>query len=283
MLLELEEDVEGMQNTILLMQRELKVARHDEGPGRVNGTVPLAETCRGGEVNSSFAGNEMSASIEPMDTATENDAQLRTRIADGGVASGEEPVVGCRTTPQVKGGDGESAGEQMVGHTSNGSSANNNTVNCNNVLGQQSMVTRKRTRSSVAQNNNNSNASEEGAEEVENSAVGDVEGKRNCFGSEQQQMKSAPRTRGQLLIESQERAKEVLTVVLNEKEEVDAVQKAGDQTMFPSNNNNGSNRIEGGQDDGGAGESNGSAAGAKLENGADAAMDLGVAQDNVNA
>lgn len=296
MLLELEEDVEGMQNTILLMQRELKIEKERNKNGsdlengveyRLQGHVQPTSVGQsqeeghrvngGMEVDSDegdLVGVSASASAEPMDTATNQ--QLRTRSGGVGVSQ-----VSDRTTASDL-VDGVSASE--VVHAINGSN------------GQPMMTTRKRTRSSVANSGNVVVASEDqaqqaGEEEEGANTVNCISGKRNRYsnagavvaggsgGGATQVIsdKSAPRTRGQLqMMESEKLAK------LNEEEEEVGengsgggdemkLKVASSEVLFSNsnnniiNNNNGSNKDAGGVD--GEVENGTEAMKLKLENG----------------
>lgn len=261
-LLELEEDVEGMQNTILLMQRELKVekernqsverengrmltvlrdkpewlaavqARQEEaaaalaaadrlkmeqdgGERRLNGGG-----CVGGMDVDDQEGEEISGSAEPMDTATTTTTQnveamaLRTR-------SGGVQVEGGSRTTATGGGGVDDEDQVVVGDlvaTNGKAEVNNICISGINNNGQSMMMaTRKRTRSSVAvvpsaKSVVVANCGEEAAleqedlmpsvEEEVSTNCGVSVGKRNRYNnsnSDQQQSKSAPRTRGQLL------------------------------------------------------------------------------------
>ena len=218
-LLELEEDVEGMQNTILLMQRELKAEKErTQSVERENGRMLSVLRDKPEWLAAVQAKQEEAAAQERL---KEEQAvrrlngvgsvcgQMEVESASG--AEGTEPMdtaqVRTRSGGVLSGVDDQAEGQQQV------SGAGGNTNN-----GQSMVVTRKRTRSSVAVNSNSVvGGADEIGEGVEAMSVDEQEvpsvpatncsaggGKRNRRSSSiSEQMKSAPRTRGQLQIESE--------------------------------------------------------------------------------
>lgn len=183
MLLELEEDVEGMQNTILLMQRELKVEKErNSSVERENGrmmcvlrdkpewmaavearqaeAIALAAAERlkveGHRVNGVGSGvpglmdvdddNDSASAAEPMDTitATQQQQQQQNEAISLRTRSGGV-VVSDRTTAITQDEDcgGVVEGQNVVG-------GGDVVVHATNGSNGMNMATRKRTRSSVA-------------------------------------------------------------------------------------------------------------------------------------
>lgn len=203
--------------TAALAAAERLKLEQDGGERRLNGGG-----CVGGmDVDGQEDEEETSGSAEPMDTATTTTTQIVEAMALRTRSGGVQVEGGSRTTATgVDDEEDQVVVGDLVATTNGKAEVNNSCISGINNNGQSmTMATRKRTRSSVAvvpsaKSVVVANCGEEAAPEQEErmpSVEGEEEvstncglsvGKRNRYNnsnSDQQQSKSAPRTRGQLL------------------------------------------------------------------------------------